>query len=178
MTKDKNLPLLRFSAFALNSFLITSRIADRHPTRFVAPARRDRGRVPMSSMFKTLTAVQKALGALPVAMTPSRVNGKWHAPEFSRRKVAELRKAALSFDLDWVHDTARKPVRERMKGHKHDRDRPIREAKVAAALKKQPELVAAYRAKMKIKPTTLEKLTMSTAELVLKRRLAVTSGKK
>ena len=131
----------------------------------------------MSSLFKTVSAVRKALGALPVAMTPSRVNGKWHAPEFSRRKVAELRKAALSFDLDWVHDTARKPVRERMKGHKHDRERPLREAKIQAALAKQPELIAAYRAKKILKPSVLEKLTMSTAELVLKRRMNVTPSK-
>jgi hypothetical protein len=125
-------------------------------------------------MFKSLSAVQKALGALPAAMEPSRVNGKWHAPRFSRRKLAELRKAALGFDLPWDWDRERKPVREREpKGHKHDRERPMREAKIAAALAKQPELVAAYRAKRKIVPTTLERLTMSTAELVLKRRTAV-----
>ena len=132
------------------------------------------------AMFKSLSAVQKALGALPAAMEPSRVNGKWHAPKFSRRKLAELRKAALGFDLPWDWDRERKPVREREpKGHKHDRERPMREAKIAAALAKQPELVAAYRAKRKIVPTTLERLTMSTAELVLKRRTAVNpEGKK
>ena len=62
-------------------------------------------------MFKSLSAVQKALGALPAAMEPSRVNGKWHAPKFSRRKLAELRKAALGFDLPWDWDRERKPVR-------------------------------------------------------------------
>ena len=131
-------------------------------------------------MFKSLSAVQKALGALPAAMEPSRVNGKWHAPKFSRRKLAELRKAALGFDLPWDWDRERKPVREREpKGHKHDRERPMREAKIAAALAKQPELVAAYRAKRKIVPTTLERLTMSAAELALKRRTAANpQGKK
>ena len=82
--------------------------------------------------------------------------------------------------MPWDWDRERKPVREREpKGHKHDRERPMREAKIAAALAKQPELVAAYRAKRKIVPTTLERLTMSTAELVLKRRTAVNpQGKK
>ena len=119
-----------------------------------------------------MSAVQKALGSLPAAMQPTRVNGKWHAPEFSRRKLAELRKAALGFDLSWEWDRERKPVREREpKGHKHNRDKPLREAKIAAALAKQPELIAAYRARREIKPTVLEKLTMSAAELRLKRRL-------
>ena len=55
----------------------------------------------------------------------------------------------------------------------------MREAKIAAALAKQPELVAAYRAKRKIVPTTLERLTMSVAEIALKRRAAVNpQGKK
>ena len=131
-------------------------------------------------MFKSLSAVQKALGALPAAMEPSRVNGKWHAPKFSRRKLAELRKAALGFDGPGDGPRAPPPGRAREpKGHKHDRERPMREAKIAAALAKQPELVAAYRAKRKIVPTTLERLTMSVAEIALKRRAAVNpQGKK
>tara|TARA_B110000977_G_scaffold26996_1_gene33889 strand:+ start:12538 stop:12939 length:402 start_codon:yes stop_codon:yes gene_type:complete len=133
----------------------------------------------MSSLFKTVSAVRQALSALPAAMEPSRVNGKWHAPQFSRRKIAELRKAALSFDMEWLYYREQKPVRDRPpKGHKHDRERPLREAKIQAALAKQPELIAAYRAKKILKPSVLEKLTMSTAELVLKRRMNVTPSKK
>ena len=47
-------------------------------------------------MFRNIAVLEKALSALPAAMKPSQVNGKWRAPEFSRRKIAELRREVLA----------------------------------------------------------------------------------
>ena len=124
-------------------------------------------------MFKSLSAVQKALGALPAAMEPSRVNGKWHAPKFSDASSRSCGRPRWGSTCPGTGTASASPCASEPKGHKHDRERPMREAKIAAALAKQPELVAAYRAKRKIVPTTLERLTMSAAEITLKRRAAV-----
>ena len=159
----------------------TSRVRSQSHARGAARVllgRRVESRVFRGAMFKSLSAVQKALGALPAAMEPSRVNGKWHAPKFSRRKLAELRKAALGFDLPWDWDRERKPVREREpKGTSTTgsgrcaRRRSRRRSRAA-------QLVAAYRAKRKIVPTTLNDHHV-VAEITLKRRAAVNpQGKK
>jgi len=47
-------------------------------------------------MFRNIAMLEKALSALPAAMKPFQVNGKWRAPEFSRRKIAELRREVLA----------------------------------------------------------------------------------
>lgn len=47
-------------------------------------------------MFRNIAVLEKALSALPAAMKPSQVNGKWRAPELSRRKIAELRRGVLA----------------------------------------------------------------------------------
>jgi len=133
-------------------------------------------------MFKSASAVEKALRALPEAMKPTLVAGKWRAPAFSRRKIAELRRAVLGLDMAWpFEEPPRKEpaVRER-KGHKHERMKHLREAKIEAALAKQPELVAAHRERQrahKTEASAFDRITMSTKELILKHR-AGGGGKK
>ena len=135
-----------------------------------------------ASMFKSASAVEKALRALPEAMKPTLVAGKWRAPAFSRRKIAELRRAVLGLDMAWpFEEPPRKEpaVRER-KGHKHERTKHLREAKIEAALAKQPELVAAHRERQrahKTEASAFDRITMSTKELILKHR-AGGGGKK
>lgn len=46
-------------------------------------------------MFKNVAKLEKALAKLPGAMKPTLVEGKWRKPEFSRRTIAELRKAVI-----------------------------------------------------------------------------------
>ena len=55
-----------------------------------------------------------------------------------------------------------------------------REAKVAAALAKQPELIAAHREKKRIKDkaSPFDLFTLTTKELKLKARTATQGGKK
>lgn len=62
-----------------------------------------------------------------------------------------------------------------LKGHKHERDKPIREAKIEAALARQPELIAAYRERRKFREsaTPFDLYTMTTKELKLKHRMTL-----
>ena len=49
-----------------------------------------------ATMFRNVARLEKALASLPEAMKPTKVDGRWRAPELSRRKIAELRKATLA----------------------------------------------------------------------------------
>lgn len=80
---------------------------------------------------------------------------------------------------EWLWDVPKKEVVEKPpKGHKHEREKPLREAKIAAALAKQPELIAAYREKRRIKDkaTPFDLFTLTTKELKLKARAAAAQG--
>lgn len=49
-------------------------------------------------MFRNIMKFEKAIASLPGAIQPTKVDGKWRAPEMSRRKFAELRKAAIALN--------------------------------------------------------------------------------
>lgn len=58
---------------------------------------------------------------LPAIFRPHMVNGTWHAPLVSRRRIAQIRKETLLAGEVWPYDEPRviKPVI--LKGHKRDR---------------------------------------------------------
>ena len=137
------------------------------------------------AMFRNAEKLQRALAKMPAAAMASvnPANGRFRAPEFSGRVVAELRKACVAAGVPWTHDRVRgveKTVARAPKGHKHDREKPLREAKIAAAMAKQPEIVAAFRARQKTKAKGLEKVwddfVLTKRERTLKIRLQDVAG--
>jgi len=74
-----------------------------------------------------------------------------------------------------------KTVERPGKGHKHEREKPAREAKIAEALKKQPELIAAYKARLKSKAKGADKVwddfSLTKKELTLKIRMQDVTGR-
>ena len=94
----------------------------------------------MSSLAKLLR-----LGASALKPT-KQADGTWHMAEVSARAAARLRKQALQAGTPWVYEepTKRSRIFERIcKGHKADRAKPEREARVAAGPAKQAGLLAA-----------------------------------
>jgi hypothetical protein len=65
-----------------------------------------------------LLKLEKAVAKLPAAMTPTKIDGKWRAPELSRRAIAELRKAVL-----FMHRCALYP--SRLLPHSHSPARHV-----------------------------------------------------
>lgn len=137
-------------------------------------------------MFRNADKLARALAKMPAAANTS-VNpnsGRIRAPEFSKRVVAELRKAAIASGRDWPWDRApgvQKTVERPGKGHKHEREKPAREAKIAEALKKQPELIAAYKARLKSKAKGVDKVwddfSLTKKEMTLKIRMQDVTGR-
>lgn len=53
--------------------------------------------------------------------------GVWHKPVISAKNFARLRREALLAGEHWPHDKPAKEVKRRKsKGHKHDREKPLR----------------------------------------------------
>jgi hypothetical protein len=171
--------------FARASRHLTSRRAER------ARERRARTIDVLSrrpNMFRNLEKLRAALAKMPDAAR-ARVDpntGRFRAPEFSGRVVGELRKAVIANGMEWTHDAPKgvqKTVERPPKGHKFDREKPLREARRAEALAKQPELIAAYRARMRSKAKGKEKIwdefILTKREKTLKVRMQdVQGGKK
>ena len=154
-----------------------------------ATARDDRARdrTTRRAMFRNVERLRAALAKMPDAARASvnPANGRFRAPEFSGRVVAELRKAAIANGYEWTHDKPRgtqKTLTRPGKGHKCDREKPAREAARAEALAKQPELIAAYRARMRSKAKGLDKtwddFVLTKSEKTLKIRMQDQQGGK
>ena len=95
---------------------------------------------------------QAHLAKLPLAMLPRKLENtnKWQKPEFSLRKLAELRKKAIDLNVPWpakAHDKARKPEKfplmKPLKGHKRLREdqMKMRAMKLKRAEERQEEVV-------------------------------------
>ena len=124
---------------------------------------------------------QEHFAKLPRAMLPQFVNNKWRKPEFSARRVAELRKKALQENVEWTFDDAvRKPEKfpklKPPKGHKRLREDEVklRDAKRKAAEKRQPEIVRQYeekrRRRAKGNDAVLDQVLLSRREKTMKMR--------
>lgn len=176
-----------------------ARVAARLDANIVARARvvtraraterddRARDRTTRRAMFRNVERLRAALAKMPDAARASvnPANGRFRAPEFSGRVVAELRKAAIANGYEWTHDKPRgtqKTLTRPGKGHKCDREKPAREAARAEALAKQPELIAAYRARMRSKAKGLDKtwddFVLTKSEKTLKIRMQDQQGGK
>lgn len=116
--------------------------------------------VPREQMSAAAVRAAKASAAavaaagpkpVPAAFRPSRAafkRGGWLRPEKSRRQLADLRKRTILAGGVWEHDRPLRPVVEvRRKGHKHERGRAEREAKIAKAMEEMPARVEEYRKK-------------------------------
>ena len=95
---------------------------------------------------------QAHLAKLPLAMLPRKLENtnKWQKPEFSLRKLAEVRKKAIDLNVPWpakAHDKARKPEKfplmKPLKGHKRLREdqMKMRAMKLKRAEERQEEVV-------------------------------------
>jgi hypothetical protein len=123
---------------------------------------------------------QEHFAMLPRAMLPQFVNNKWRKPEFSARRVAELRKKALQENVEWTFDAVRKPEKfpklKPPKGHKRLREEEVklRDAKRKAAEKRQPEIVRQYeekrRRRAKGNDAVLDQVLLSRREKTMKMR--------
>ena len=130
---------------------------------------------------------QEHFAKLPQAMFPRFVDNKWRKPEFSARRVAELRKKALQENIEWTltFDAARKPEKfprlKPPKGHKRLRDREVklRDAKREAAEKRQPEIARLYeekrRRRAKGDDAVLDQVLLSRREKTMKMRTITTT---
>ena len=99
---------------------------------------------------------QQHLSKLPRAMLPRKIENtnKWQKPEFSLRKLAELRKKAIELNVPWpakAHDKARKPEKfplmRPLKGHKRLRDDQVkmRAMKLKRAEERQEEVMREHK---------------------------------
>jgi len=115
-------------------------------------------------------------------------NKKWRKPEFSSRRVAELRKKAMEENVEWTFDKPRKvekfPNLKPMKGHKRLREEQVkmREMKLKAAEKRQEEVMEQYRARKqrraKGNDAILDEIFLTRKEKTLKMRTLPDSQKK
>lgn len=137
-------------------------------------------------MFRCPEKLARALAKMPDAGAP-RVDarGRFRAPELPARAVAALRAAALANGHPWPWDRSpgvQKTVERAGKGHKWARERGALEAKRREALAKQPELIAAYRARQRSKAKGLDKVwddfILTKSERTLKLRMEEQGGKK
>ena len=136
-------------------------------------------------MYRNALKFQEHLAKLPQAMFPRFVDNKWRKPEFSARRVAELRKKALQENVEWTFDAARKPEKfprlKPPKGHKRLRDREVklRDAKREAAEKRQPEIARLYeekrRRRAKGNDAVLDQVLLSRREKTMKMRTTTTT---
>ena len=139
-------------------------------------------------MYRNALKFQEHLAKLPQAMFPRFVDNKWRKPEFSARRVAELRKKALQENVEWTFDDdakARKPEKfprlKPPKGHKRLRDREVklRDAKREAAEKRQPEIARLYeekrRRRAKGDDAVLDQVLLSRREKTMKMRTTTTT---
>ena len=136
-------------------------------------------------MYRNALKFQEHLAKLPQAMFPRFVDNKWRKPEFSARRVAELRKKALQENVEWTFDAARKPEKfprlKPPKGHKRLRDREVklRDAKREAAEKRQPEIARLYeekrRRRAKGDDAVLDQVLLSRREKTMKMRTTTTT---
>ena len=138
---------------------------------------------------KNALKFQEHLAKLPQAMFPRFVDNKWRKPEFSARRVAELRKKALQENVEWTFDddakARRKPEKfprlKPPKGHKRLRDREVklRDAKREAAEKRQPEIARLYeekrRRRAKGDDAVLDQVLLSRREKTMKMRTTTTT---
>lgn len=129
------------------------------------------------------------LGA--AALKPAKMdNGKWRGAELSAKTVAQLRKdtrlmgrCALSAPLarsdarsEWPYEEPRAPstiFQRQLKGHRVDREKPMREARIVAGLAKQDELLAARAKARAPKPgpeAFLDAELLTVKELRIKNR--------
>ena len=142
-------------------------------------------------MYRNALKFQEHLAKLPQAMFPRFVDNKWRKPEFSARRVAELRKKALQENVEWTFDDdakARKPEKfprlKPPKGHKRLRDREVklRDAKREAAEKRQPEIARLYeekrRRRAKGNDAVLDQVLLSRREKTMKMRTTTTTTAK
>lgn len=83
----------------------------------------------------------------PPEVLPSFVNGNWRKAQISSRKLANLLKEAQArgVSVEWQMNPRKHVVRRQNKGTKHERQRPMREAKVAQGLANQEKLFALHK---------------------------------
>ncbi|PSC70680.1 hypothetical protein C2E20_5883 [Micractinium conductrix] len=86
------------------------------------------------------------LGSAAVKWTATK-GGAWIKPSISAKNVARLRREALVAGEEWTYDkpAAEPAKRRRPKGHKHDREKPLREAAIQAKLAEADKRIADYR---------------------------------
>jgi len=85
---------------------------------------------------------------LPQAFRPALVNGKWHRPTIGARYRNMLKYHFKANAVPWTFDHKERGINPRHKepkGHKFERERPIKLAKIKKALENQPEMVLKYR---------------------------------
>lgn len=88
----------------------------------------------------------KCISRLPAAAEPQFVNGVWRSADISAKSLAKYRKLALIHGIEWpLPEKQHKPQRTVQKGHKHERNRAEREAKILKNLEDQPKFLENMR---------------------------------
>lgn len=92
-------------------------------------------------------ALRRLLEKGAAALLPQKVGDVWRKAEVSAKSAARLRKQFLAEGREWTYTEQRSAptIKDvKMKGKIADRHQHEREAKVAAGVAKQGELLAAY----------------------------------
>ncbi|PRP77684.1 hypothetical protein PROFUN_00545 [Planoprotostelium fungivorum] len=83
---------------------------------------------------------------------PHFVNGRWNKPALSARMVAEYRKQYFVRGLEFPEipkgyevPSTKPPAELKLKGHKHIREAPLRQQKIAQNMAKMPKLIEEFR---------------------------------
>ena len=147
---------------------------DSAPAHSAPPAMAVRG----SSLDKLVR-----LGAAALLPTKS-ADGTWRGAALSAKALARLRRDARLEGREWPYEQSREPstVFQRLpKGHRADREAPVREARVVAGLARQVDLLGVRekaRAPKVGAEAFLDRELLTTKELRIKSRGVVAAGGK
>eukprot|EP00252_Welwitschia_mirabilis_P017305 TRINITY_DN3835_c0_g1_i2.p1 TRINITY_DN3835_c0_g1~~TRINITY_DN3835_c0_g1_i2.p1 ORF type:complete len:224 (-),score=35.60 TRINITY_DN3835_c0_g1_i2:305-976(-) len=82
--------------------------------------------------------------------------GVWKPLSLSARRRAHLRRQVLLAGEDWTFDRPRKPMKNKMKGHKRDRISAERRARTAELMEKMPQMLLEYKKRRWLKKMKAE----------------------
>lgn len=122
------------------------------PTSAIASASASACSSPLLSLFCRTSvfksrAVQQWLGdraiESPTEWRPWKWQGRWQGPQIGRKRQQLLVKEAIRRGEIKLEPTVMVP-RPAFRGHKSERNRPVRRAEVAAKMAEMPKLIAEY----------------------------------
>ncbi|GAB4818433.1 hypothetical protein N2152v2_005479 [Parachlorella kessleri] len=106
------------------------------------------------------------------ALKPQKVGDVWRKAAISAKNVARLRREWLLAGKEWPYDPVKEvPKPRKPKGHKHDKQKVVREKAIEANMANMEDRVAAYRKSNQLQNVSLlDRLLNTPKQLRLKQR--------